>query len=885
MLDKTFDPESIEQKHYKDWEEAGVFACDPQSEKQPYTIMMPPPNVTGSLHIGHALNHTLQDILIRYHRMKGRDALWQPGTDHASIAVHMVLEKQFHEQGITRFDLGREKFMEKAWEWKEYSGNTITSQLRRLGTTPDWEREAFTMDEGLSRAVLKSFIELYKGGMIYQAERLVNWDSERQTVISDLEVIHKEVNGKLYHVQYPLEDGGYIAIATTRPETILADGAIAVHPDDEKYTHLVGKKAIVPICNRIIPIIADEYVKSEFGSGAVKITAAHDYNDFEVYERHKGKIDIPLINLMNPDGTMNENCPSDYVGLDRFEARKKIIADLDDLGYLEKIEDRKHQVPYGERSDVVIEPFLTKQWFVDTPTLAKEASKAVRDGRTRFIPQQYENMYFAWVDHQLPWCISRQLWWGHQIPAWYDKDGNVYVAENEEDAQAQAGEGIKITRDEDVLDTWFSSALWPFSTIGWPDKTIELERYFPGDVLVTGFDIITFWVSRMMMFSLYLMDDVPFKDIYIHALVRDAKGQKMSKSKGNVMDPIDLIEKYGTDAVRFTLCAMAAQGRDIRLSEERLDGYRHFATKLWNATRYCEMNNCLTKQALDESFDPARVTYAPNKWIVHEVKRVAEEIDHTLETYRFNESANVIYGFVWGTFCDWYLEICKPVLQTNRTQTDEARKTTGWALKQILTMLNPFMPFITEELYAAFFKKNESDRLITSAWPSYPDSHICDTAKEELNWLQDMIGEIRSLRADMNVPAGAQIDVFVKDASDITQERIKLYNEVLCKMARLENVGCTDDIPTGAVQTIIGEATIILPIADFIDLSAEQTRLAKVIGKLDTDVKKIDAKLNNEKFIQNAPEEIIAEQKSRKEEALTKREKLANALKQLESVE
>ncbi len=881
MLDKTFDPKAIEQKHYKDWENAGVFACDPSSDKKPYTIMMPPPNVTGSLHIGHALNHTLQDILIRYHRMKGRDALWQPGTDHASIAVHMVLEKQFQEKGITRFDLGREKFMEKAWEWKEYSGGVITSQLRRLGTTPDWEREAFTMDEGLSRAVLKSFVELYKGGMIYRAERLVNWDTERQTVISDLEVLQKEQKGKMWHIRYPIEGETeqFITVATTRPETMLGDTAVAVHPDDERYKELVGKFVVLPITNRLIPIIADEYSDPEKGSGAVKITPAHDFNDFEVGQRHN----LQMISVMDSYARIvndNEDIPENLHGLDRYDAREAILRELEEQDLLVEIETIKNTIPVGERSGVVIEPFMTKQWFVNTPELAKEASAAVRDGRTRFIPQQYENMYFAWIDNQIPWCISRQLWWGHQIPAWYDEQGNIYVAESEEDAQAQAGAGVEITRDEDVLDTWFSSALWPFSTIGWPDETKELGRYFPGDVLVTGFDIITFWVSRMMMFSLYLMGEVPFKDVYIHALVRDAKGQKMSKSKGNVMDPIDLIEKYGTDAVRFTLCAMAAQGRDLRLSDDRLQGYRNFATKLWNATRYCEMNDCLVPS---QDFDPSGVFYAPNKWLVHEVRSVAEEINHTLDTYRFNESANAIYGFVWGTFCDWYLEISKPVLLAGGQQAEEVRKTTGWALKQILTLLNPFMPYITEELYASFFKQNADDRLITTQWPSYPESYADDAAKEELGWLQDIIGEIRSVRADMNVPAGAEISVLVKDANDTTKKRIALYSEVICKMARLESINLTDVIPSGAVQTIIGEATIILPIADIIDLGAERSRLAKVIGKLDLDIKKIDAKLGNEQFVQNAPEEVIAEQKSRKEEALGKREKLAGALKQLES--
>ncbi len=879
MLDKTFDPKAIEEKHYQDWEEAGVFACDPNSDKVPYTVMMPPPNVTGSLHIGHALNHTLQDILIRYNRMKGKDALWQPGTDHASIAVHMVLEKKLHEEGTNRFKLGRKKFLEKAWEWKEYSGNTITSQLRRLGTTPDWERERFTMDEGLSKAVLKAFVKLYEGGIIYRAERLVNWDPERQTVISDLEVIQKEQKGKMWHIKYPVEGDveQFITVATTRPETMLGDTAVAVHPDDARYKDMVGKSVVLPITGRMIPIIADEHSDPEKGSGAVKITPAHDFNDFEVGQRHN----LQMISILDEHAQLvkEDFIPKEYQGLDRYKAREKILHELEDQDLIVEVETIKNTIPVGERSGVVIEPFMTKQWFVDTPTLAKPAAQAVRDGRTRFIPQQYENMYFAWVDNQIPWCISRQLWWGHQIPAWYDKDGNVYVAENEEDAQKQAGAGVTITRDDDVLDTWFSSALWPFSTIGWPDDTAELGRYFPGDALVTGFDIITFWVSRMMMFSLYIMDDVPFKDVYIHALVRDAKGQKMSKSKGNVMDPIDLIEQYGTDAVRFTLCAMAAQGRDIRLADERLQGYRNFATKLWNASRYCEMNDCLSH----DGFDPSTAQYAPNQWIIHEVKAAAQEISQAIEGYRFNEAANAVYQFVWGTFCDWYLEISKPLLAKDSKAADEVRQTTSWALHQILILLNPFMPYITEELYAGFFKKDADDRLITAAWPEYSDNLSNEAAKTEMEWLQTMVGEIRSVRADMNVPAGAKIALLIKGANAQTQSRIESHKDVICKMARLSDISLTENVPAGAVQTIVEEATLILPIADIIDLDEERKRLTKVIGKLDADIQKIDAKLGNEKFVKNAPEEVIEEQKSRKEEALAKRTKLEQAVKQLQS--
>lgn len=881
MLDKTFDPKNIEEKHYKQWAESGVFACNPNSAKSPYTIMMPPPNVTGSLHIGHALNHTLQDILIRYYRMKGRDALWQPGTDHAGIATQMVVEHKLDAENISRHHLGRDKFLEKVWEWKVESGGMIVNQLHRLGTTPDWERERFTMDEGLSKAVIKAFVKLYNDGLIYKDSRLVNWDPKLQTAISDLEVEHKDIKGKMYHVQYSLEEGGYISIATTRPETILADGAIAVHPDDEKYTHLVGKCAVVPICNRIIPIIADEYVKADFGSGAVKITAAHDYNDFEVYMRNKDKTEIPLINLMNPDGTMNENCPDDYVGLDRFEARKKIIKDLDELDYLEKVENHKHQVPYGDRSGAVIEPYLTEQWFCDTPTLAKPAAQAVRDGKTRFVPQQYENMYFSWMDNQLPWCISRQLWWGHQIPAWYDEDGKYYVAETEEEAQKQAGEGMELTRDPDVLDTWFSSALWPFSTLGWPDETearTMLKKYYPGDVLITGFDIITFWVSRMMMMSMYFMDgEVPFKDVYVHALVRDSKGQKMSKSKGNVMDPLELVDQYGADALRFTLSAMAAQGRDIKLSEERVEGYRNFATKLWNASRYCEMNDC----KLTDTFDPSSVEYTPNQWIVGEVIKTQGMLDKAIEEYRFNEAANTIYHFAWHTFCDWYLEFTKPVLQDDGESAGEVKATTAWVLQEILKLLNPFMPFITEELHDEMFDKSQD--LIAGQWPKYDRAWTEGCAPKKMGWLIRIISEIRSVRADMNVPAGAKIQLLVKDACDNTQEGFKAFDEILKRMARLESIDFVSDVPKGAIQTLVDQTTLILPIADIIDLDAERLRLQKRISKLEDDINKISQKLDNNKFIENAPAELVEEQKALVAEKEAARDKFTAALEQLQA--
>ena len=876
-LDKKFDFKNIEEKLYKKWEDGDVFKPDQNGTEKPFTIMMPPPNVTGSLHIGHALNHTLQDILTRYHRMKGRKTLWQPGTDHASIAVHMVLENQLNEEGTSRQEMGREAFMKRAWEWKDYSGNTITSQLRRLGTTPDWSRERFTMDDGLSKAVLKAFVDLYKKDLIYRAERLVNWDPERQTVISDLEVIQKEQKGNMWHIRYPVEGETeeFITVATTRPETMLGDTAVAVHPDDKRYKKIVGRNVILPITGRIIPIIADEYSDPEKGSGAVKITPAHDFNDFDVGQRNK----LPIISVMDEHARIveREDIPKSYHGLDRYDARKALLKELEELDLLVEVESIKNTIPIGERSGVVIEPFITKQWFVDTPTLAKPAAQAVRDGKTQFVPKQYENMYFQWVDNQLPWCISRQLWWGHQIPAWYDEDGNVYVAETEEDAQKQAGQGVEITRDEDVLDTWFSSALWPFSTLGWPEKTPELETHFPTDTLVTGFDIITFWVSRMMMFSLEFMDEVPFKDIYIHALVRDAKGQKMSKSKGNVMDPLDLIDKYGADALRFTLTALCTQGRDIRLAEDRLEGYRNFVTKLWNATKYAEMNEC----DFDASFDPSSAEYAPNQWIIGETVKAANALEKSLEEYRFNDTANGLYHFVWGTFCDWYLEFTKSSLSNEGEHADEIRKTTAWVLSQIYILLNPIMPYVTEHLWEK--RVNNQNLLIASEWPDYDEKLLENCAAKQMEWIISIISEIRSVRADMNVPAGAKIQLLVKDANEQCQWGFKEYDEILKRMARLENIEFVDEAPKGAIQAVVDTITLILPVADIIDLDAEKERLKKQLGKLEDDIKKVNAQLENKNFVERAPEEVIEEKKAQAAEAQNLHAKISAALKQLEA--
>lgn len=881
MLEKTFNPADIEQTRYKEWEESGAFTAKPDSNAAPFAVMMPPPNVTGSLHMGHALNMTLQDILTRYNRMNGKDALWMPGTDHAGIATQMVVERNLDKEGLKRRDMGREAFLKRVWEWKAYSGGTITSQLRRLGATPDWSREAFTMDDNLSKAVVKVFVQLYKDGLLYRDKRLVNWDPKFQTAVSDIEVEHKEVKGKFYHFIYPAEDGSFeINIATTRPETILADGAVAVNPDDERYTHLIGKNVVVPVINRIIPIIADEYVEADFGSGAVKITAAHDFNDFEVYKRHKDKVDIPLINLFTPDGKMNENCPEDYQGMDRFKAREKVVNDFDDLGYLVKVVDHTYQVPYGDRSGVVIEPYLTDQWYVDAKRMSLPVVDAIKAGKTEMVPKNWEKITFDWIENLQPWCVSRQLWWGHQIPAWYDEDGKYYVAETEEEAIAQSG-GKKLKRDEDVLDTWFSSALWPFSTLGWPEKTPELSKYYPGDVLVTGFDIIFFWVLRMMMMGIHFMGEVPFKKVYLHALVLDAKGQKMSKSKGNVIDPLTLIDKFGADALRFMMSASAAQGRDIRMSEDRVEGYRNFATKLWNASRFCEMNDALPKAG----FDPASVKNTLNQWIVGEIAQTAKAIEAGLESYKFNEASSAIYQFTWGTFCDWYLEFTKPILNgTDEALKAETRGTIGWALEQILRLLNPFMPYITEELYANIDKRENGDDLLRSQWPQYAADALKANAAGEVAWVQKVISEIRSVRSDMNVPAGARIALIVQDANAQTQERLKTYDAIIKQMARLETIELLKDkAPARSVKTVVDEATLILPIADLIDLDKERDRLKKQINKLEDDIRKTDDKLNNQQFVERAPAEILEEFRTRKEEALEVIKKLSTALSQLEA--
>ena len=887
MLEKTYQPQSIEGRISEIWQRAEAFKCG-RSERMggdPYTIVIPPPNVTGSLHMGHALNNTLQDVLCRFERMRGRDVLWQPGTDHAGIATQMVVERRMAEAGEPdRRTIGREKFLQKVWAWKEESGGTIINQLKRLGASCDWARERFTMDDGLSRAVLKVFVELHRAGLIYKDKRLVNWDPAFETAISDLEVIPTDVKGHLWHFKYPLKKDPekFITVATTRPETMLGDTAVAVHPDDERFKDLVGEMCVLPIVGREIPIVADEYSDPEKGSGAVKITPAHDFNDFEVGRRHG----LEMINIFDTRAALNENVPEDYQGLDRFDARKKVVAVMEELGLLAEIEDHPHTVPHAERGAAVVEPYLTDQWYVDAKTLAQPAMKAVRDGRTRFIPERYGNDYFRWLEDIQPWCISRQLWWGHQIPAWYGPDGEIFVALDEGEAHALAKKhygknGIALVRDEDVLDTWFSSALWPFSTLGWPDDTPEVARYYPTNTLVTGFDIIFFWVARMMMTGIHFMDEVPFSDVYIHALVRDEKGQKMSKSKGNVIDPLDLIDQYGADALRFTLTAMAAQGRDIKLATSRVEGYRNFATKLWNAARFAEMNECVRMP----DFDASGVEQTINKWIAGETERVSKSVTASLEAYRFNEAANTTYDFVWGVFCDWYLELIKPILNgEDPAAIAETRAMVAWVLDEILKVLHPFMPFVTEELWERIVEHGiQRDAILAlSPWPVH-DGLQNGEADSEIGWVIRLVSEIRSVRSEMNVPAGAKIPLEIVGASKDERARVERHEETINRLARLSRVSFVKASSKGAAVIVFEETTAALPLEGVIDMDAERQRLSKEIEKARAEIAKIDGKLGNPNFVAKAPDIVVEENRERRVDFQGQIERFEAALKRLEA--
>jgi len=892
MLEKTFQPAAIEPRITAAWNAADAFKCGPRKGAKktnagPFCIVIPPPNVTGVLHMGHALNNTLQDVLARFERMRGRDVLWQPGTDHAGIATQMVVERELAKNKQPgRRELGREKFLEKVWEWKTDSGGQIVSQLKRLGASCDWSRERFTMDEGLSAAVVKVFVELHAKGLIYKDKRLVNWDPKFQTAISDLEVIPTEVKGHLWHFRYPLkgltfdatDPATFIVVATTRPETMLGDTAVAVHPEEGPYKHLIGKTVMLPLVGREIPVIGDTYADPGKGSGAVKITPAHDFNDFEVGKRHN----LPQINVMDSFGKITGTNTA-YDGLDRFEARKRIVADLDAQGLLAKIEDHQHVVPHGDRSGVPIEPWLTEQWYCNAPELAKEAIKAVEDGRTEFVPKNWEKTYFEWMNNIQPWCISRQLWWGHQIPAWYGPDGHVFVAANEFDAKAAAKSHYKkdaaLTRDPDVLDTWFSSALWPFSTLGWPEHTPELARYYPTSVLVTGRDIIFFWVARMMMMGLHFMGDVPFKKVAIHGLVLDEKGQKMSKSKGNVMDPLGLIDTYGADALRFSMAALSTQGRDIKLSVQRIEGYRNFATKLWNAARFAEMNECVRAKA----FKPAAIKQPVNRWIAGETERAAVAVTEALEANRTSEAATAVYEFVWGIFCDWYLELIKPLLEgDDEAAKAETRATVAWTLDQILKLLHPFMPFLTEELWAHMVEHGEKreNLLCVSEWPKL--SKLADAAvDEEIGSIVALIREIRSVRQEMNIPAGTKVPLVMVGTDAALRERCERHEPTIARMARLDAITFAKQAPKASAILVVGSATAAIPLAGLIDLDAEKKRLEKDIAASQSDIAKMDAKLENPNFMSRAKPEAIEEARERKAELEGQVKRLTAALKRL----
>ncbi|GAA3266136.1 valine--tRNA ligase [Sphingomonas yabuuchiae] len=862
-LPKTFDPAAIEARWYGHWEEKGLFRPD-RPNAEPWTIVNPPPNVTGNLHIGHALDNTLQDILVRHARLKGKDALWVVGTDHAGIATQMVVERQMNARGEKRTDFTRDQFLEKVWTWKAESGGQITGQLRRLGCSMDWANERFTMDEGFSKAVLKVFVDLYRQGLLYRDKRLVNWDAGLGTAISDLEVETREVKGSFWRLRYPLADGsGFIEVATTRPETMLADMAVAVHPDDARYTALIGKQVRLPITGRLIPIVADEHADPELGSGAVKITPGHDFNDFEV-GRRAGIEARDMLNMLDGKAhicqTADGLIPDAFLGLSTADARKAVVARLKDEGVLiphvdkdgeeHDAEPRTIQTPFGDRSGVVIEPWLTDQWYVDAKTLAQPAIQAVRGGDIKIVPQAWEKTFFNWMENIQPWCVSRQLWWGHQIPAWFAEDGRVFVAETEEEARAEAGEGVTLTRDPDVLDTWFSSALWPFATLGWPDNGDKtLAGRYPNDVLISGFDILFFWDARMMMQGMHFMEEVPFKTLYLHGLVRAADGSKMSKSKGNTVDPLGLIDQYGADALRFFMAAMESQGRDIKMDERRVEGYRNFATKLWNAARFAQANGIGASTTLEAP----NATLAVNKWIIAETVKTVQAVDLALADYRFDGAANAIYQFVWSRFCDWYLELIKPVLQGGEEGGEETRAVAGWVLDQILVLLHPFMPFITEELWHAMGARDHD--LIVAQWPMADARALDPEAEREIDWLIRLVSEIRAARTELNVPPGARLPMHVRDANEGTTARLTRQASALARLARVE--AAEGDATGGAAQVVVDEATFVLPLEGVIDLDAERQRLTKAIAAVEKERDALGGRLSNASFVERAKPEAV----------------------------
>ncbi|MES2290501.1 MAG: valine--tRNA ligase [Pseudomonadota bacterium] len=880
-LSKTFDPAEIESRWYAHWETSGQFRPD-RPGAEPWTIVNPPPNVTGSLHIGHALDNTLQDVLVRHARLKGKDALWVVGTDHAGIATQMVVERQLNEKQQKRTDFSREEFIEKVWQWKEESGGEITQQLRRLGCSMDWANERFTMDEGFSKAVLKVFVDLYNQRLIYRDKRLVNWDPGLGTAISDLEVETKETKGSFWQIRYPLADGsGTITVATTRPETMLADMAVAVHPEDERYKAMIGKQVKLPITGRLIPVVGDEHADPTLGTGAVKITPGHDFNDFEVGKRAGFKA-AEMLNMLDAKAQVTQTSdgliPADLLGIDRFWARKQVVERLKAEGFLvphidkegveHDAEPRTIQTPYGDRSGEVIEPWLTDQWYVDAETLAKRPIEAVQSGAIKIVPKSWEKTFFNWMENIQPWCVSRQLWWGHRIPAWFADDGSIYVALTEEEAQAQAGAGVKLTQDNDVLDTWFSSALWPFATMGWPeDANATLHGRYPNDVLISGFDILFFWDARMMMQGMHFMGDVPFRTLYLHGLVRAADGQKMSKSKGNVVNPLGLIDQYGADALRFFMAAMESQGRDIKMDEKRVEGYRNFATKLWNAARFCQSNGIGTSTTLEA---PA-ATLAVNKWIIGETIQTVQAVDLALADYRFDGAANAIYQFAWSRFCDWYLELIKGAID------DETKAVAGWVLDQILVMLHPFMPFVTEELWSKLGAR-EYD-LIVAKWPMADARSIDPDAGKEIDWLIRLVSEVRSSRTELNVPPGARLPVHLRDASTETLARFERLAPAIARLARIDRAD--GDASGGAAQVVLDEATFVLPLEGVIDLDAERARLTKAIEAAAKERDSLAGRLNNPSFVERAKPEAVEKARADHAEKVAEAERLSAALARL----
>ena len=879
MLDKYYQPDLVEEKIYKKWEEDGDFRAPLNSDNKPYSIVIPPPNVTGNLHMGHALNNTLQDILVRFYRLQGRDVLWQPGTDHAGIATEMVVERELKKENKEKNSLTREEFIERVWKWKDLSGNKIINQLKRLGCSCDWSRERFTLDEGLSIAVRHVFVNLYKDGLIYKDKRLSNWDPKLKTTISDLEVIQKEVTGSLWYIDYDIEDEDtQITIATTRPETMLGDTAIAVHPDDKRYSALIGKFAILPIVEKKIPIVADKYVKMDQGSGAVKITPAHDFNDYELGRRHN----LEIINIFNESAELNENCPIEYQGLNRYIAREKIINELREKEILSKVEENIHTIPYGDRSGEVIEPLLTDQWFVDAKKLSIEAIKNVKNGNTKFVPDNWDRVYFDWMENIQPWCVSRQLIWGHQIPAWYGPDGNIFVEKTAEDAQISAnnfyGKDVELTQEKDVLDTWFSSALWPFSTLGWPNHTDEYKKYYPTTALITGFDIIFFWVARMMMMGIYFTKKVPFSEVYVHALVRDEKGQKMSKSKGNVIDPLVLMDEFGADALRMALCSMAAQGRDIKLSKQRIEGYKNFINKIWNAVKLCELNKC---KYVEINFNKPNNIF--NKWILSEYENCRKKTQLAFENYRFNEAANELYKFTWNIFCDWYLEFSKVIyLSKNDAEIKETRNTTSFVLSNILIMFHPIMPFFTEHLWhqASNILNNNTLKISKSEWPK--TISVDENENKKIDLLIKLVSSIRATRSEMNVPANALIEVNFSDITDDLAIIFSEYEEIIKNFTRSKSIRKKYfSKGEGMVQVILNDGLIYLSLKGIIDFEQEKKRLEKSLSKINKEMHRIKEKLESKNFVDNAPIEIINEQKNRRTEYMISKEKIEMAIKSL----